>query len=150
MEFVFRAPIPRKPVIGDYFAAGGNSVISKKIADIMLPMNIKGIQLIPATVKSNKGVIYEDFFFVYIHHYIEAMDKEKSKFEVSSSGSGVYFIDSFRLDEKVLKEIPLEERLVFKLKESGTKNLYHRSVVDAIMATAPEGVQFIKVENWVL
>ena len=147
MEFVFCDPIPRKPVIGDYFSAAGNSLISKKIADVMLPMNIKGIQLIPAIVESNKGIIYEDFFYVYIHHYIEAMDEEKSDFK--KRPSGVYFIDSFRLNEKVLKEIPLEERLVFKLKEDGT-NLYHKSVVDVIMATKPEGVQFTKVEDWEL
>jgi hypothetical protein len=149
MEFVFSKPFPRKAVIGDYFSSSGDSIVSKKIADAMEPMNIKGIQLIPTTVESNKGDIYEGFFYIYIHHYIEAMDKEKSDFELSTSGSGVYFIDSFRLDENVLKDIPLEERLVFILRE-GYKNLFHRSVVDAIMATNPQGVQFIKVEDWFL
>jgi hypothetical protein len=148
MEFMFGSPIPRKPVIGDYFDdAGDGGVVSKKIADIMIPMNIKGIQMIPSTVMSNKGDLYKDFFFIYIYHYIEAMDKEKSDFECEDV---TYFIDSFKLDESVLKEIPLEERLVFKLKEDGTMNLFHRSVVDAIMATDPEGVQFIKVEDWCL
>jgi hypothetical protein len=147
MELVFCDPIPRNPVIGDYFSEAGDSVISRKIADVMLQMNIKGIQLIPAIVESNKGEVYKDFFYVYIHHYIEAMDKENSDFEYEYE---MYYIDSFRLDEKVLKEIPLDERLVFKLKESGTECLYHKSVVNAIMATNPEGVQFIKVEDWEL
>jgi hypothetical protein len=148
-EFVFCDPIPRKPVIGDYFSEP-ESIVSKKIADAMKAMNIKGIQLIPATVESNKGDVYEDFFFVYIHHYIEAMDKEKSDFELDEydDEDKIYTIDSFRLDETVLKSIPLEERLIFKLKESGSKKLYHRSVVDVIMATNPEGVQFTKVEDW--
>jgi hypothetical protein len=74
------------------------------------------------------------------------MDKEKSDFEEDDYGD--YNIESFQLDEKVLKKIPLEERLVFKLKEDGTIELYHRSVVDAIMATKPEGVMFTKVEDW--
>lgn len=148
MEFGFRAPIPRKPVIGDYFAAAGDGVVSRKIADVLLPMDINGIQLVPAQVMSNKGELYEDLFYIHIYHYIKAMDTERSDFELNEYG--IYFIDSFVLDEKVLTEVPLEERLVFKLRENGTMCLYHRSVVDAIMATEPEGVQFIKVEDWVL
>ena len=144
MEFAFSEPFPPKPAIGDYFSHP-ESVVSKKIADVLEPMKIKGIQLIPATVESNKGDIYEDFFYVYIHHYIEAMDKENSDFEYDED---MYFVDSFYLDEEVLKEIPLEERLVFKLKEKCSLKLYHRSVVDAIMATEPEGVQFTAVEDW--
>lgn len=145
VEFVFGDPIPRKPVIGDYFSEP-ESIVSKKIANVLLPMNITGIQLIPATVESNKGDVYEDLFWIYIHHYIEAMDKKKTKFELSKYG--LYRFDRFLLDENVLKEIPLEERLVFKLKEKSSIKLYHRSVVDAIMATNPAGVMFTKVEDW--
>ena len=145
VEFVFCDPIPRKPVIGDYFS-DPESIISKKIADEMKPMNIKGIQLIPATVESNKGNVYEDFFWIYIHHYIEAMDKDKTNFELSKYG--LYRFDSFTLDEKILTEIPLEERLIFKLKEKSSIKLYHCSVVDIIMSTNPEGVMFTKVEDW--
>ena len=147
MEFVFCKPFPRKAVIGDYFSQT-ESIVSEKIKLAMEPLNIKGIQLIPATVESNKGGVYEDFYYVHIYHFIEAMDKENSNYELSQYG--MYHIDSFKLDTKVLEKIPLEERLVFKLKEGETKKLYHKSVVDVIMATNPEGVQFIKVENWVL
>lgn len=114
MEFVFADPIPRKPVIGDYFAEP-ESVVSKKIADVLEPLKIKGMQLIPATVESNKGDIYEDFYFIYIYHFIEALDKDKTKYKLSKYG--IYRFDNFFLNETILKEIPLEERLVFKLKE---------------------------------
>ena len=147
MEFVFAEPIPSKPVIGDYFAQP-DSIISKKIANVMTSMDIKGIQLIPATVESDKGDIYEDYFYVHIYRHIEAIDRDLSDYTVDDYGD--YNIDSFQLDEKILKEIPLEERMVFKLKEDGTIMLYHRSVVDAIMATNPEGVMFTKVKDWSL
>jgi hypothetical protein len=146
VEFVFSDPVPRKPVIGDYFSEP-ESIVSKKIADVIKPMNIKGIQLIPAIIESNKGDMYKDLYWIYIYHYIEAMDKKKTKFELRKSG--VYFFDRFALDEKILSEIPLEERLVFKLKEKDSIKLYHRSVVDAIVALNPEGIQFTKVEDWV-
>jgi hypothetical protein len=144
MEFSFCKPIPRKPVIGDYFSET-ESVVSEKIKNVLESMHIKGIQLIPAKVESNKGDIYENFYYIHIYNIIEAMDKENSKFEYEYE---MYYIDSFTLDNKVLEKIPLEERLVFKLKEDITMKLYHKSVADAIMATNPEGVQFIKVEDW--
>jgi hypothetical protein len=61
---------------------------------------------------------------------------------------GSYSIDRFTLDKEVLGKIPLEERLIFRLEEDETMKLYHKSIVDAIMAVNPTGVQFTKVEDW--
>ncbi|MWP49540.1 MULTISPECIES: DUF1629 domain-containing protein [unclassified Gilliamella] len=144
MEFTFSEPYFSKPVIGDYFSQP-DSVISEKIKEVLAPMNILGIQLIPATVTSNKGDIYEDYYYVHIYNNIEAMDKENSKYD---KGERSYFIDKFKLDENHLKDIPLKERLIFKLAEDLTMMLYHKSVVDAIMAVNPTGLKFTKVENW--
>lgn len=41
VEFVFCDPIPRNPVIGDYFSEP-ESIVSKKIADVMEPMKAAG------------------------------------------------------------------------------------------------------------
>lgn len=113
-------------------------------------MYIKGSQLIPATVTSNKGDVYEDLYFINIYNIIEAMDKdqEKSKFNVNDYEM-IYWINCFNLDREVLRKIPLEERLIFKLNENKVIKLIHKSVVDAIMAVHTEGVQFTKVEDWV-
>ncbi|GHU70342.1 hypothetical protein FACS189413_10560 [Bacteroidia bacterium] len=144
MEFVFGKPYPRKPIIGDYFSQT-ESIVSEKIKNVLEPLKIKGIQLIPATVTSNKGEVYEGYYYIHIYHRIEAMDRENSKYEQDDD----YFsIDRFFLDKKILEKIPLEERLIFKLKESPTEKLYHKSIVDAIVAVNPTGVQFIKVEKW--
>lgn len=75
------------------------------------------------------------------------MYKENSDFEYEYE---TYYIDSFNLNTDVLKEMPLEERLIFKLKAKGVMKLYHRSVLDAIMAINPEGVLFVKEEDWIL
>ncbi|MHC6203421.1 imm11 family protein [Breznakiellaceae bacterium SP9] len=144
MDFVFAEPYPRKPVIGDYFSQT-ESIVSEKIKDVLEPLKIKGIQLIPATVTSNKGAVYKNYYYIHIYRHIEAMDRETSKYEQRKNYCS---IERFNLDKKILESIPLEERLIFKLKESSTKKLYHKSVVDAIMATNPEGVLFIKVEDW--
>jgi hypothetical protein len=145
MEFTFSKPYPRKPVIGDYFSQT-ESIVSEKIKNVLEPLKIKGIQLIPATVTSNKGDLYEGYYYIHIYHRIKAMDMKNSVYEQLSGGS--YSVDRFTLENDILAEIPLEERLIFKLKESPTKKLYHKSIVDAIMAVNPIGVQFTKVEDW--
>jgi hypothetical protein len=76
---------------------------------------------------------------------IAAMDKEKSEF---TKPRRAYFISKFVLDREALKKIPLEKRLVFVLKEAPSRVVFHKSVVDAIMAENPTGVQFRPIENW--
>jgi hypothetical protein len=144
MEFTFGEPYPRKPVIGDYFSQP-ESIVSGKIKNVLEPLRIKTIQLIPAIVTSNKGEVYEGFYYIHLYKIIQAMDMKTSKYEQDDD----YFsIDRFNLDTEILGKIPLEVRLIFKLKESPTKKLYHKSIVDAIMAVNPVGVQFTKVEDW--
>ena len=51
------------------------------------------------------------------------------------------------MDEKVLDNVPLEERLVFRLNEA-VKYLYHESVVAELKAVGLTGMDFIKVGDW--
>jgi hypothetical protein len=52
------------------------------------------------------------------------------------------------INEDKMAKVPLEDRLIYKSRESGAYNFYHKSIVDAIMAVNPTGVQFTKVEDW--
>ena len=76
------------------------------------------------------------------------MDMKNSNTKQLSNGT--YMIRSFRLDNDRLREIPLNERLIFILEEDCGKMLYHKSVAEAIMAVNPTGVNFTKVEDWSL
>lgn len=143
-EFNFAEPFFKEPVIGDYFSQPA-AVVSPKIADVLLPHHIEGIQLIPAIVNGNKGEVYEGYFYIHIYHHLEAMDKEKSNYTPSGRS---YSIKKFVLDQEALSKIPLQERLIFRLKEDSTKKLIHQSLVDEILKTDPKGVVFKKVEDW--
>lgn len=57
MSFCFTKPIPCKPKMVDYHSAV-YPVVSKKIYDVLAPMNIEGIQLIPATITGKNDEIY--------------------------------------------------------------------------------------------
>ncbi|GHU07153.1 hypothetical protein FACS1894151_01030 [Spirochaetia bacterium] len=122
-------------------------IVSKKIFDVLDNMNVKGIQLIPAVIRGTKGETYENYRYIHITNYYSAIDKENSKCEWSNLGFVLSF-EKLVLNEDFLKTIPLEERLVFYLAEDGMEQLFHKSVVDAIMATNPEGVVFYNVKEW--
>ena len=147
-HFKFRDPIPKKPVIGDYFPSP-ESIVSSKIADVLNAMHITGIQLIPAEIETNTGDILKDYFYIHIYNYLKAVDREKSQCKVDRTDPNLLsWIDRFELDKEILAKIPLEKRLIFKLFEFCTIHLYHESIVNAIMSVKPQGVSFTKVEKW--
>lgn len=146
MEYRLGKPVPRKPKMVDYHSAV-NSVISNRIYDVLAPMNIKGVQLIPAIITGKKNEIYENYWYVHICNYLPALDREKSVCDWDSMGVA-YYMQSIKLNEEYLKTIPLEERLVFYLSENRVKQFFHKSVVDVIMATNPEGLRFYNVREW--
>lgn len=144
-KFEYGSPTSKGFVVGDYFSQP-NSIVSQRIKDTLNPLNIYGIQFIPAEIETNTGDIIENFYYIHIYNWIEAVDRKKSKFKKLDDGN--LLIDYFFLDEKILGSIPFEERLVFILEEDSALQIYHKSIVDAIMAVKPEGLKFTRVEDW--
>jgi hypothetical protein len=147
LELWFRKPIPRKPLMVDFHSLP-SPVFSQKIANVLLPMNIEGFQLVPATVVGNNNIEYKNYWVVYVYKKISCLDMEHSEYEISPLDGKVINIRKFFLDTAKLAEIPLEKRLVFLMKEDRAKRIYHKSVVDAIMATNPVGVRFYPIKEW--
>ncbi len=147
LKLCFRKPIPRKPRMVDYHSLP-DSVFSQKIADVLQPMNIEGLQLVPTTVVGNDGAEYENYYIAHIYKHISCMDMYNSKYTISPLDGDVTDIRRFFLDKEKLAKIPLEKRLIFLLKEDIAKRIYHKSIADAIMATNPVGIQFYPIQEW--
>ena len=123
-----------KPFMADYFF---EELVSEKIAEVLINLNIKGIRLIPTKWVKRQKDRTEKYFYLQIDNEFEVMDKEKSEYEKKR---GMYHIEKLVVAEELLK-IPLEKRLVFEMSEEA-EVLFHKSVVDAIMATNPIGFKF--------
>lgn len=147
MELCFNPPVPAKPRMVDFHELP-SSVFSKKIYDVLQPMNIYGLQLLPATIRGKKDERYDDYWVAYIYNRIACLDMENSEYSVYGDDGKVNFITRFFIDNKKLAEIPLEKRLVFLLEEDMPKRIYHKSVANGIMSVNPIGVRFIPIENW--
>jgi len=149
VEFSYWESYPKKPVMVDFHDNGILGAVSKKVYDVLEQMNISKLQLIPAEIKDPKNkTVYKDYHFLHIYNRVECMDKDESIFEFDDFANQVEEIEKLVLDKNKLSEIPLNERLVFRLKEEYTFQLFHKSVADAIMAINPEGIRFVKVEDY--
>jgi hypothetical protein len=143
MELEFNGSV-RNPVMAD-FLSGPLDFVRKRIADVMQSLNMEGVRFIPTKLTFPKGEITEDYICINVEdNTYEAMDKEKSDFEYDC---GSYWINKIVLDREILKDIPLNKRLGFRLREKPGYPLYHKSVIEAIAALEPTGVYFENIEE---
>lgn len=150
VHLCFAPPIPSAPRLNDALDLDGVcSVFSEKIVNALTPMNIPGLQLVTTIIKGKKGEEYHNFRTANIYNRRSFFDQSKSTFgRVSKITNEWMNIEKISLDEELLSSVPLAERLVFVAEENASFILYHKSVVDLIMSTDPEGVLFTSVNDW--
>ncbi|MCI5058725.1 MAG: hypothetical protein MRY83_21615 [Flavobacteriales bacterium] len=146
MKFKIGHPIPKKPVLADYLSTP-SSVISKNIFNVLEPLNISGVQLIPAVIRDQiNDKLHKDYWALHIINRIQCIDPVLSDCEIQKRT--IAYVKKIVLDKKALEEIPLEERLVFRMKEHSSKQLFHTTIVDIIMSVNPTGIRFIPIEDY--
>lgn len=145
MLFRIRKPIPKKPKMADYLSSP-NSVVSKRIFDTLFPLKIEGIQLLPARICGKDDEIFNQYWAIHIYNNIKCIDASQSDCIIERRN--LDDVNKLILDKKVLESIPLEKRLVFRLKEDFSYQLFHVSIVEAILAVSPVGIKFTNIEEW--
>lgn len=139
-------PVPRNPIMVDHHSLP-EPVFSTRIRDVLEPLGLHGVQFIPADVKVKDGDVRR-YWLMHVYNEIPCIDRQRSDLSIDEDDGGVLGIDRLVLDERVLTEIPLEQRLVFVLAESTATYLCYRSIADRVRALQPEGVRFIPVASW--
>lgn len=124
-------------------------VISPLLARVLAPLDIYGIQLIPARVRNSKDPFsaLHDYWFMHVWNRISCMDRALSEVELYDDGN-IFSIDKFILDEKTLGLFELRKRLIFELAENTSVLLVHQSIKDAIESANPKGIRFIPATQW--
>jgi hypothetical protein len=145
----FNRPVPKKPKMADIHSVP-SPVISKKLKELLDGFSLKEVQFVPATVRNTKSnEIITDYFIINVFNLIECADLERSEFTPDESNPyGVLSFDKLVLDNEKLDKIPLEERLVFALKEEITTSVYHKSVVQKIIDSEPVGFTATSLSDW--
>jgi len=140
--------MPKKPKYVDYHTSGGLPIISPKFNKALQELEIYGTQ----SLKGTKGDVIEDlkleYYLLHIHNFIISMDMKKSIIDYDEEIQSVCSVEKFTLDSEKLSKIPLEKRLVFRMKEYGVYNMFHQSVVDHLNKFDLKGMRFIPVTSW--
>lgn len=121
-------------------------VYSKKITDVLSPLNLYNTQLVPAKVLT-KNSRY-DYWIFYVRNLIECMDKKKSIVEYRTDGKTISIVEKLFIDYEKLKQIPEENRLIFHLAEFRAIHLYHEKIKNLIESVNPVGLRFFSVDEW--
>ena len=120
-------------------------LVSDAIAEKL--QGLKNVQLIPATIKDKKEVVHEGYNFVNNYNTLDVCDMDASKHNYDD------FIEAISMFEKIvlkddLGKIPLEERLMFKVKYADGDHFIHQSIMEKIQETNPQSAFFIKVSEY--
>ncbi len=142
-------PIPNSPKFVDFHEMP-DPVLSQRIVDVLRPMDIYGIQLVPAKVRNPIAPNDElqDYWFMHIWNELHCLDMDNSKLQCSRSGKTIFGIDKLVLNEDVLESFELQSRKIFVLGESPSVRFVHKSIKDAIMSVNPVGCRFFKATEW--
>ncbi|NTX60431.1 hypothetical protein HUA74_07135 [Myxococcus sp. CA051A] len=140
-------PMPSLPVMVDCHTLPA-PVVSARLADVLRSVPLPGVQLIPADVQVGEGDVRR-YTLVHMWRRLPVMDRERSVYRLAGSGVVLTGLDRLVLDESVLRDVPLGERLAFRLKEA-VVHLVHASLVERVLGLSPppEGLRFIPLEAW--
>jgi len=125
-------------------------VFSRQVVDVLAPMDIYGIQLVPAKVRNPKDPFDEprDYWFMHVWNRIHCLDREQSEIDIDEVDGRIWDIEKLVLNEETLGWFELRKRQVFELAEDTSTLLIHQSIKDAIMSANPIGCRFFKATEW--
>ncbi|WP_076585122.1 hypothetical protein [Vibrio ostreicida] len=105
-----------------------------------------GINWVPAYISNDRE--RRDYLFINYLQRLKCADLDKSEYTSIDSRGGLTGLEKLVIDEALLAQTPLEQRLVFMMAES-VGILFHRTIVERIIATNPINTTFIPCEQFV-
>ncbi|NOK05032.1 MULTISPECIES: DUF1629 domain-containing protein [Myxococcus] len=146
VQLMLGEPVPPRPVMVDHHSLP-DPVVSPRVKVVLDEARLHGVQLVAAGVQVGDATL--TYWLVHMWRRIACVDRERSELTVDPDDGDVLDIQRLVLDEEVLGEVPLEERLAFRLAES-VVHLFHRTVVERVLSLTPppEGLRFIPVTEW--
>jgi len=151
------ACVPAKPIRmyetfkpeGDYDASESMEFPQMGLAKrVVLEAGLQytyGVNWVPANLTNSK--VNRDYLYINCMPEIKCVDLVNSEYD-GVDKSGIFGLEKLVLDDSLLSVIPLNQRLIFMMKESA-RVLFHKSVVERIMATDPINIIFIPCEHCV-
>ncbi|MEL6116047.1 hypothetical protein P0Y67_12595 [Photobacterium sp. SP02] len=120
-------------------------LISDKFRQVLLKFNLPGVDFYQTNI-INGNKVWSDYYYIHIWNSYKCINLLRSEID-GNYKTYSFTLESLSLDDKVLEEIPVAERLVFRLEEK-PKFLFHETVVNALREANLTGLKFLRVDEW--
>jgi len=142
-----------KTVLPDIFLDFGAMIIPKEFMVFLRQFDIYGLQLFPTIYIDDNEQWHENLWLVNFFEGIDCIDKEKSKINYNPKlweEGDPLVVKNTVFDDSVLRALPEDQRLIFKMANVDMPHLYcHKRVVDYIRQQKYTGIIFVKASDYV-
>jgi len=141
-----------KTVLPDIFLEFSAMIIPKTFMVFLRNFDIYGLQLFPTIYIDDDDQWHENLWLVNFFEGIDCIDKEKSEIDYDPDlweEGDPLVVDETVFDDSVLRAIPEDQRLIFKMANVAWPHLYcHQRVVDYIRQQKYTGIIFVKASDY--
>jgi hypothetical protein len=138
------SPVPQAPQFVDYHVMP-EPVVSKRLYEVLDPLHLHRVQLVPAVVTHNKQEL--PYWVVNVCNRLPAVDMAKSRYTRDASGD-IGILEKLVLDPAKLDAVPNDQKLMFVPTEYESIWLVHESVKNVMEQAKPQGVRFFSLDEW--
>ncbi|GHT14891.1 hypothetical protein FACS189426_21900 [Bacteroidia bacterium] len=148
LKIIFDEPYPNQYEMADLLMLASQLACSEKLKTLFETLTIGGIQFIPIEITSNKKETLSGHYAIHFYNRLQAIDTSNYEGSEPNSFGKIRNLQRFSLNEKLLADIPFEQRKVFVLTEKPSMKIVHQSIYEAIQAENLTGMRFWKVSEW--
>jgi len=139
-------PVPAKPEFVDFHMYDLEHSVSTKFVEEF--EGFPGIQFLQGTHGEVIEELKLDYYYIHYLCAIKCMDLEKSEALISRVDGRIKEYEKLILDNKILDNIPEEQRLIFWLWEDPMTCIVHQKFVDKYNASDLKGARFVPIEQY--
>lgn len=97
---------------------GSNLMVPSLVREALLKIDIPNLHMHPAVYTHDDKKWYEDYWYMTFTQQFDCWDRKNSTYEdepLEMAGFTMYSVYTYSLNEELLDQIPLEQRLLFEM-----------------------------------
>lgn len=134
--------------------SGTDLIVADRIRERLLTLQVPNLILQPSIYIDESNRWHENYWYMTFADRFDCWDRSTSDFEqddppIRLGGEELFDVYAFRLNEKLMRETPLDQRLLFKM---GAVNpapvIAHRSVASMLKPSENATLDLVRISDW--
>lgn len=114
-------------------ADNGDLCVSKEFAELVMSFDPYGIECYPAEPRLTDGSL-SNRYLLALNNVLDVIDESKSRMRKSPKRNKMLVMELYLSEEK-LKKLPLQNRVLFRVKEAETATIFGEEIFDLVTGT---------------